>query len=113
MQTRLETQHNKWTCKLQIYVTDMAEQSTQSKSELAQIEKLLASMQTIGLKQAELLQHRQQLLQDNFESAEKSELTTHLQSQIQDCDQMIEDTQEQIAQIKDQVDKIVKAHDDR
>ena len=26
---------------------------------------------------------------------------------------MIEDTQEQIAQIKDQVDKIVKAHDDR
>jgi chromosome segregation ATPase len=113
MQTRLETLHNKWTCKLQIYVTDMTAQSEQSAGELAQIEKLLASMQTIGLKQAELLQHRQQLLQDNFESAEKSELTTHLQTQIQDCDQMIEDTQEQIAQIKVQVDKIVKAHDDR
>jgi chromosome segregation ATPase len=91
----------------------MTAQSEQSAGELAQIEKLLASMQTIGLKQAELLQHRQQLLQDNFESAEKSELTTHLQTQIQDCDQMIEDTQEQIAQIKVQVDKIVKAHDDR
>ena len=113
MQTRLETLHNKRTCKLQIYVTDMTAQSEQSAGELAQIEKLLASMQTIGMKQAELLQHRQQLLQDNFESAEKSELTAHLQTQIQDCDQMIEDTQEQIAQIKVQVDKIVKAHDDR
>lgn len=50
MQTKLETLHNKWTCKIGIYVTDMTEQSQQSKSELAQIEKLLQSMQTIGLK---------------------------------------------------------------
>jgi hypothetical protein len=37
-------------------------------------------MQSIGQQQAELLQHRQQLLQENFEQAEKTELTNHLQA---------------------------------
>jgi hypothetical protein len=44
---------------------------------------------------------RQTLLQDNFEQTEKQELTNHLHAQIQDLDQMIEDTKQQIKEIED------------
>ena len=70
-QFKLESAHNSWTCKLQLFVTDMNEQSDKTRKDLKQIQDLLQSMQAVSDKQAGLLQQRQQLLLDNFEQAEK------------------------------------------
>lgn len=70
-------------------------------------------MTAVSDKQAGLLQQRQQLLLENFEQAEKQELTNHLEEQIQECDQMIVDTQQQIQEIQDQVLRINSALEQR
>lgn len=70
-------------------------------------------MKKVGNQQAALLLQRQQLLDENFEQAEKNELTNHLQSQIHDSDQIIEDTQDQIKEIQEQVEKINSALEQR
>lgn len=70
-------------------------------------------MTAVSEKQAGLLQQRQNLLLENFEQAEKSELTNHLSEQIQYCDQMIVETRSQIREIMDQVEKINSALDER
>ena len=71
----------------------MNEQSDKTQKDLKQIQDLLQSMSAVSDKQAGLLQQRQQLLLENFDQAEKQELTNHLEEQIEDCDQMIVDTQ--------------------
>jgi uncharacterized Zn finger protein len=70
-------------------------------------------MTAVSEKQAGLLQQRQNLLLENFEQAEKSELTNHLSEQIQYCDQMIVETRSQIREIMEQVEKINSALDER
>ena len=112
-QHQLEQTHVSWTCKLQLFVTDMNNQSEKTQNDLTQIMELLQSMSAVGEKQAGLLQQRQQLLQDNFEQSEKQELTNHLQAQIQDCDKMIEDADQQIKEIQEQVEKINAALQER
>ena len=112
-QYKLESAHNGWTCKLQLFVTDMNEQSDKTQKDLKQIQDLLQSMQAVSDKQAGLLQQRQQLLLENFEQAEKQELTNHLEEQIEDCDQIIVDTQQQIKEIQDQILRINSALEQR
>lgn len=85
-QMKLESTHASWTCKLQLFVTDMNSQSEKTQRDLQQINDLLNSMTAVSEKQAGLLQQRQNLLLENFEQAEKSELTNHLSEQIQYCD---------------------------
>lgn len=112
-QMKLESTHVSWTCKLQLFVTDMNSQSEKTQKDLQQINDLLSSMTAVSEKQAGLLQQRQNLLLENFEQAEKSELTNHLSEQIQYCDQMIVETRSQIREIMDQVEKINSALDER
>lgn len=112
-QLKLESTHASWTCKLQLFVTDMNSQSEKTQKDLQQINDLLSSMTAVSEKQAGLLQQRQNLLLENFEQAEKSELTNHLSEQIQYCDQMINETRSQIREIMDQVEKINSALDER
>lgn len=112
-QLKLESTHASWTCKLQLFVTDINSQSEKTQKDLQQINDLLSSMTAVSEKQAGLLQQRQNLLLENFEQAEKSELTNHLSEQIQYCDQMINETRSQIREIMDQVEKINSALDER
>lgn len=112
-QLKLESTHASWTCKLQLFVTDMNSQSEKTQKDLQQINDLLSSMTAVSEKQAGLLQQRQNLLLENFEQAEKSELTNHLSEQIRYCDQMINETRSQIREIMDQVEKINSALDER
>jgi hypothetical protein len=44
----LESTHNGWTCKLQLFVTDMNEQSDKTQKDLKQIQDLLASMTAVS-----------------------------------------------------------------
>lgn len=101
MQTKLQNSHGEWSAKLQVYVTDISAQREKTEKDVKQIQDLLASMATVSEKQAQLMLQRQTLLQDNFEQTEKQELTNHLHAQIQDLDQMIEDTKQQIKEIED------------
>ena len=45
-------------------------------------------------------------MQHNFEQAEKLEFTNYLNEQIQDYDRLIAETQQQLADIMDQITKI-------
>lgn len=54
-QHKLESTHSSWTCKLQLFVTDMNEQSDKTQRDLRQIQDLLASMTAVSDKQAGLL----------------------------------------------------------
>ena len=47
-QHKLESTHNGWTCKLQLFVTDMNEQSDKTQKDLKQIQDLLASMTAVS-----------------------------------------------------------------
>lgn len=47
-QHRLESAHHGWTCKLQVFVTDMNEQSEKTQADLKQIQDLLASMAAVS-----------------------------------------------------------------
>lgn len=66
-QLKLESTHVSWTCKLQLFVTDMNSQSEKTQRDLQQINDLLSSMTAVSEKQAGLLQQRQNLLLENFE----------------------------------------------
>ena len=57
-QMKLESAHVNWTCKLQLFVTDMNSQSEKTQKDLQQINDLLSSMTAVSEKQAELLQQR-------------------------------------------------------
>lgn len=48
-----------------------------------------------------------------FEQQEKKELTGHLEGQINDIDQLIGETEVQIRQMKEQINKITTALDER
>lgn len=101
MQTKLYNCHTEWSAKLQIYVTDISANREKTEKDVKQIQDLLSSMATVSEKQAQLMLQRQTLLLENFEQTERQELTNHLHGQIQDCDQMIEDTKQQIKEIQD------------
>lgn len=92
-QNKLENCHHAWTCKLQVYVTDMNASSEKTQNDFQQIKDLLISMSTVSEKQEELLEQRQKLSQDIHEQTEKKELVDHLNAQVQDLDQMILDAQ--------------------
>ena len=113
VQNTLESQHSQWSCNLELFVTDMNSSSTKTQADLKKIKESLDQMQVVGEKQADLLHKRQQLLQENYEKAEKQELTWQLEDQIQDCDQMINDTKEQIKEIQDQINRINLALEER
>jgi len=49
-------------------------------------------MMAVYEKQAQLLLQKQKLFLENFEQTERQDLTNNLHSQIQDCDNMIEET---------------------
>jgi chromosome segregation ATPase len=57
-QMKLESTHVSWTCKLQLFVTDMNTQSEKTQKDLQQINDLLSSMTAVSEKQAGLLQQR-------------------------------------------------------
>lgn len=52
MQTKLDSSHTEWSVKLQIYVTDISVQREKTEKDVKQIQDLLASMATVGEKQA-------------------------------------------------------------
>lgn len=81
----------------------MSLHNEKTQGEILQLNDLLEQFYAVCTKQAETVAHRRAHLQSTFEHAEQQEFTDHLHEQVRDCDQMIEETEQQIAELYGQI----------
>ena len=112
-QNKLESIHSTWTCKLNLFVTDMNQQSDKTQADLKQIAQLLRKMESASESKIKLVAQRQAILHENYANMERKEQEQHLLNQLTDTEQMIVETQEQIQEIEEQIAKILKALEQR
>jgi len=81
----------------------MTLQSEKTQGEIQRLQDLLEQFYVVCAKQAETVAQRRAHLQSTFDHAEQQEFTDHLHEQVRDCDQMIGETEEQIAELHGQI----------